>query len=502
MLSSANSGLAALALHPGSRGGVGLRRRLAGSLRQAVLDGQFPPGSRLPSSRTLASELAVSRNTVLDAYAQLLAEGYLEGRIGSGTFVSRELPEEIPRARTTAIPRVRRPQRAALSARGRQIAGAYRPMSGDALRAFNPGFPQLDPGLFAAWWRLAARYGRRASPDTLNYGDPAGYRPLREAIASHVGAARRVRCTADQVIVTNGTQQGVALACHLLLEPGDLVWMEDPGYNGARAAMTSAAARVVPVPVDDEGLNVELAISRAARGRLIYVSPSHQYPLGVTMTLARRLRLLEWAAQSGAWILEDDYDSEFRHGDQPLPTLQGLDPSARVLYLGTFSKVLFPAIRLGYIVVPEDLIDAFRQAQLALGNRVPTADQATLAAFIADGHFIRHVRRMCRLYQDLRAVLDEAIRQRLGSTLRLTGAAVGLHAVGRLADGVDDDGASRRALAAGVDAPALSNYYLGTPSVSGLVLGYGHLDPASIRSGVDRLAAAIRKADTPRERIR
>ena len=295
-----------LALSPDATGTLSLSRQLANSLRQAVLNRQCLPGSRLPSTRTLASELGVSRNTVLEAYGQLLAEGYLEGRSGSGTFVSRGLPDDSLRARTSAPPAGHRVPDATLSERGARIAASYRTTSGDLLRAFNPGFPQLDPALFTTWWRLASRVGRHASAEMLNYGDPAGYPPLRDAIAAHIGTARGVRCSADQVIVTTGTQQGLALACRLLLEPGDVAWMEDPGYAGALAAMQSAAARIAPIPVDEEGMDADVGISRAAGGRLAYVSPSHQYPLGVTMSLRRRLRLLDWAARTGAWILEDD----------------------------------------------------------------------------------------------------------------------------------------------------------------------------------------------------
>jgi GntR family transcriptional regulator / MocR family aminotransferase len=476
----------------------GLSRRLTVSLRQALLSGQFPAGSRLPSTRVLASELAVSRNTVMEAYAQLLAEGYLEGRTGSGTFVSRALPEEFLHRPTGITAADLGPRSATLSDRGTRIANAYKMGSGDALRAFNPGFPQLDPALFTTWWRLAARRGRCASRETLSYGDPAGYRPLREAIASHIGTARGVRCTADQVIVTSGSQYGVALICRMLTEPGDLAWMEDPGYNGARAAITSAAARIVPVPVDDEGIDVEFGVRHAPAARLVYVSPSHQYPLGVTMSLARRLRLLEWASRSGAWVIEDDYDSEFRHGERPLPTLQSLDTFGCVLYVGTFSKVLFPALRLGYIVVPQDMVDPFRQAQLVLGCRASTSDQATLADFIVEGQFTRHVRRMRTLYEDLRSVLGEAIRRRIGSALTLTGAAVGLHVLGRLADGFDDRVVSRCAMNANVDAPPLSNYYVGPPTMGALVLGYGQLDRRSIRSGVDGLVSALRESQCER----
>ncbi|MDE3155328.1 MAG: PLP-dependent aminotransferase family protein [Acidobacteriota bacterium] len=467
-----------------------LARQLASALRESMLSGQLGPGARLPSTRLLAGELGVSRNTVLEAYAELLAEGYLEGQIGSGTFVSRLLPEEgraVGHADTAEDLST-----IALSARGERIAGVRHWQSGVELRPFNPGLPALDPALFDFWWRTAARWRRRLGPAELNYGDAAGYGPLREAIAAWVGPSRGVRCTARQIIVTAGAQPALALAARLLLDVGDQAWMEDPGYEGAKGALIAAGLTLVPVPVDDDGLDVDEGMARAPEARMAYVSPSHQYPLGVVMALTRRLRLLEWAERAGAWIVEDDYDTEFRYGGRPLPALQSLDRASRVLYVGTFSKVLFPSLRLGYIVVPDELVGAFRRAQATAGHRPSTLDQAVLAEILASGQFMRHVRRMRRRYEQRRDLLDAEIRRQLAPSLMLTGAHTGLHGVGRLAPGFDDRDVSARAAAAGISVPPLSAYYTGPPRVSGLVLGYGHLDENAIRAGVRALASLLR----------
>jgi GntR family transcriptional regulator/MocR family aminotransferase len=471
---------------------VSLARQIADRLRTAVLQGQLGPGARVASTRQLAAESGVSRNTVLEAYAQLLSEGYLEARRGSATRVSRALPEATRLLRSPPRP-VSRPRtlRSGLSPRGRRIVAAYASVSDDYLRPFTPGIPALDPDGLDAWWRVARRTGRMLTSDTLNYGPAAGYLPLREAIAAHIGPARGVRCTTDQVIVTAGSQPALALAARLLLEPGDEAWIEDPGYVGARGALLAAGARLIPVPVDDDGLVVDSALRRAAQVRMAYVSPSHQYPLGVTLSLPRRLQLLEWAARSNTWILEDDYDAEFRYAGRPVPSMQGLDREGRVLYVGTFSKSLFPALRLGFIVVPTDLVDAFVGAIAVGGYRAPTIDQAVLTNFIADGHFFRHLRRLRRRYQEARLMLEKEVERLLGATLTISGAPIGMHVIGRLAKGTDDRRVSRKAEAIGVCAPPLSDYALNRSRVSGLVLGYGHLSDRAIREGVERLARAI-----------
>ena len=472
-------------------GAVSLTRGLAAALRESVLTGQLRPGARVPSTRALAAEHGVSRNTALDAYAQLVAEGYFETRRGAGTFVAPALADDASARRSRRPPPRRADRSPGLSARGRLIASTPTSVSDDKLRAFSPGLPSLDPALFAIWGRVAARRQRRLSPTLLNYGDDAGHAGLREAIAAHLGPTRGVLCTPDQIVITGGTQQGLDFAARLLTDPGDAVWLEDPGYTGARAALAAGGAELVPVPVDEEGLRVDQGERRAPRARLAYVSPSHQYPTGVTMSLARRLRLLEWAERAGAWILEDDYDSEFRYGTRPLPALQGLDRSARVLYFGTFSKVLFPALRLGYVVAPAPLVPSFRTAAAIAGHGASGVSQAVLADFIVEGHFARHVRRLRARYEERRALFVAEMRARLGRSIALTGAEVGLHICGRLTPGIDDRDVSRRAAAAGLTAPALSDYYLRGPEARGLVLGYGHLTPDEIRAGVRKLANVV-----------
>ena len=397
---------------------VPLYQQLSDELRQAVLTGRLSAGVRLPSTRTLATDMELSRNTVMIAFEQLLAEGYLEGKIGSGTFVASKLPDDMMRARAPEKrPRLIGRSSTQLSKRGATLLATHfkppAPWMPVAPRPFRTGLPALDAVPIEIWIRLMARRLKQNTIELLSYGDPAGYRPLREAIADYVKAARGVRCDADQVIVVSGSQQGLDLAARLLLDPGDSAWIEDPGYRGARGALIGAGAKLIPVPVDAEGLDVDAGRARGPEARLLYVTPSHQYPLGVTMSLARRLALLEWASQSGAWILEDDYASQYRYSGRPLACLQGLDTRARVIYVGTFSKVLFPSLRLGYLVVPPDLVKAFVAARALADWHSPLVEQAALADFIVEGHFERHVRRMRRLYAERQGFLVEAAARHL-----------------------------------------------------------------------------------------
>ncbi len=462
-------------------------------LRAAILDGTLAPGARLPATRGLASELGVSRNTVLNAYEQLLAEGYLEGRAGSGTFVPQCLPEELlqVRAGRTCLPPPG--PRRGLSRRGELMArtrvSATR-TEGEP-RAFRPGVPALDAFPFRLWARLAERHWRRPARDLLGYGEAAGYRPLREAVAAHAAASRAVRCSPEQVVVVNGSQQALDLAARVLLDPGDAAWIEDPGYPGARGALLAAGVRLAPVPVDGEGLDVSAGVRRCPRARLAYVTPSHQYPLGVTLSLGRRLALLDWARRAKAWVVEDDYDSEFRYAGRPLAALQGLDRDGRVLYVGTFSKVLFPSLRLGYLIVPPDLVEPFERARALADAHGPLLPQAVLADFLAEGHFVRHVRRMRTLYAERQAMLVREAARELGGRLEVGPSESGLHLVGWLPPGVDDRAASARAEAFGVEAPALSAYRVGPGPRGGLMLGYAACDARQVRDGVRRLAAAL-----------
>jgi GntR family transcriptional regulator / MocR family aminotransferase len=357
-------------------------------------------------------------------------------------------------------------------------------------RPFRAGVPALD--LFPAriWSRLLHRRLRRMPP--LEYGDPAGYPPLRAAIAEYVSAARGARCTPDQVIVVSGSQQGLDLAARVLLDPGDEVWMEEPGYPGARSALLAAGATLVPVPVDDEGLRVTDGERIAPRARLAYVSPSHQFPLGTTMSASRRLELLRWATGAGAWVLEDDYDSEFRYSSRPLASLQGMDRDGRVVYIGTFSKTLAPALRLGYLIVPPDVAHAFAAARAACDRHSPTVDQAVLADFMTEGHFARHVRRMRSVYGERQAVLVEAVAESRIDGFEVRPTDAGMHLVGWLASGSNDAALSARLREAGVDASPLSRYALLPLARGGLVLGWAGYAPSEIRRGVERLSTVLK----------
>lgn len=472
---------------------VPIHRQIFEGLRGFILEGRLSPGAQLPSTRTLAAEVGVSRSTVVSAYSQLLAEGYLEGRVGSGTYVSRSLPDDLLRVRTG-----RRDGYGhgggGLSRRGEVLtstsATVWRYRGG--VRAFRPGVPAVEEFPFGVWSRLASRRWRNPPRELLAYGDPRGYRPLREAIAEHLGASRAVRCSPDQVVVVSGSQQGLDLAARVLLDPGDAVWVEDPGYDRARAALLGAGARVVPVPVDEEGLKVAAGEARAPDARLACVTPSHQYPSGVTMSLGRRMELLRWAQRSGAWIFEDDYDSEYRYSGRPLEALQGLDGAGRVVYVGTFSKVLLPSLRLGYLVVPPGVAGAFAGARELADRHSPSIEQAVLADFIAEGYFARHLRRMRTLYAKRQAVLVEAAEKELAGLLDVRPAEAGMHLVGWLAEGADDRKASLRASTQGVEAPSLSVHRIEASPSPGLVLGYAAVGEIEILRGVRRLAAALR----------
>jgi GntR family transcriptional regulator / MocR family aminotransferase len=473
---------------------VPLHRQVCAALRDAILSGRLRAGARLPSTRTLADDLGLSRTTVFNAFDQLLAEGYLQGRQGSGTYVAEELVAELLRGMAEVPSGPEKSSAApALSRRGAQLVALGTALSDNRPQAFRPGIPALDHVPRQPWARLAGRHLRGSTDELLNYGEPGGHRPLREAIASYLGAARGVRCEPEQVVIVSGAQQGLSLLARLLLDPGDRVWIEEPGYLGARGALAAAGVRLVPVPVDAEGLDVAAGMRRSPRARLAYVSPSHQYPLGVTMSAARRLRLLDWARRENAFVVEDDYDCEFRYAGGPLASLQGLDRQDRVLYLGTFSKVLFPSLRLGYLVVPEGLVEKVERAR-SLEDSSPLLEQAVLADFIAGGHFARHVRRMRALYRERQGVLVEEAKRRLAGLLDVRPSEAGTHVVGWLPDELSDVVASRRAESMGLAAPALSSYCQEQPPRSGLVLGYSHLSPREIRTGVRRLAQALEGA--------
>jgi GntR family transcriptional regulator / MocR family aminotransferase len=482
-------------------GPMPLHRQLYEALREAILTRRLAPGMRLPSTRTLASELGLSRYTVVDAFRQLCAEGYLEGTIGAGTCVAGTLPDDLLRpplpATSPSVPtRERRPRSHRTEvqmALGRPLLST-RPRPSRHNQPFQAGVPALDAFPGDRWGRLLARHARAMPASMRGYQHPAGYPPLRRAIASYLVAARGVRCTAEQVIVVNGSQQGIALTAQVLLNPGEAVWMEDPGYPGAKGALLGAGARLIPVPIDAEGLDVEAGRARGPEARLAFVTPSHQCPLGVTMSLQRRLALLEWAREAGAWVIEDDYDSEYRYVGRPLAALQGLDTAGRVIYAGTFSKVLFPALRLGYLVVPRDLIEAIAAARLFADMHPPLLEQAVLAEFMTDGHFARHIRRMRRLYAERQAALVEAARP-LSDWLDVRASEAGMHLLGWLPGGGDDQAIAQLAARHRVITHPLSHFCIEPSEQRALLLGYASVPIPAIREGVRRLATAFAQAN-------
>jgi GntR family transcriptional regulator/MocR family aminotransferase len=485
-----------IALDPKSRDS--LTRQIYRAIRDGILAGRLVGGLRLPSTRALANDLGVSRNTVVTAFDQLLAEGYVESRVGRGTRVSHTMPDHLLHARSRPRPRAVVSQAAnAASARGALLVEHARRKSSveEGTIAFVPGVPALDMFPWQTWSRLVANRARELGAESAGYGDSLGWRPLREAVARYVAVARGVACTTEQVLIVGGSQQGLDLVARVVTDAGDSAWMEDPGYHGALGALAAAGLRVTGVPVDADGMSVAAGRVGAPASRLMYVTPSHQFPLGVTMSLSRRLELLAAAAEMRAWIVEDDYDSEFRYVSRPLTALQGLDTDGRVVYVGTFSKVMFPALRIGFVIAPLSLMPALAAARQFAGTQQAVLEQMVLADFISEGHFERHVRRMRGVYAERQQDLIDALRAECDGLVEASPAGSGMHLVGWLPAGVDDADVSRRAGARGVDAIPLSAFAVGRGAGRpGLVLGYAHVDRATMFAAARRLGGAIRES--------
>lgn len=472
-----------------------LYQQLYTHLRLSILTGKLKGGTKLPSTRLLAEELGVSRNTVLNAYEQLMAEGYLETSGGSGTFIARVLPDHLLRTPVQNVVNSHpptEPLEPRFSQHAKSQMMAPRQFSSVAKHGtvppFNAAAPALDAFPYKVWSRLVTRHARRISGDTISYQRLIGYHPLREAIAAHVTMTRRVRCSPEQVIIVSGSQGGLDLASRLFLDPGDEVWLEDPGYLGARGAFLGVGAKIMPVPVDDEGMVVDAGAKRAPKAKLAFVTPSHQFPLGMTMSLQRRLALLDWAKRADAYILEDDYDSAFRFAGRPLPALHALDDTGRVIYVGTFSKVLFPALRIGYLIVPPALLEGFLTVRHHVDIHIPYLQQAVLADFIAEGHFTQHLRRMRTLYAERRAALLEAVRD---LPLEIQAPPAGIHCVGWLPEGMDDVAVAHKAAAYGLELWPVSMFYMEPSARKGIVLGYGAFNKEAMNEGVWRLEQVL-----------
>ncbi|MFS2221961.1 PLP-dependent aminotransferase family protein [Pantoea sp. B65] len=465
-----------------------LSRQLAQALRKAIGKGELKAGDLLPSTRVLAGALQLARGTVIEAFEQLVAEGFFVSQPGSGTRVAPSLNVNTqPAAKPAAgesMPLSR--QAEAFSRAGSQFT---------TLPAvpFAVSVPAGSTAPDDVWRRLGNRIRARGPGAPSGYGDPQGARPLREVIAEYVRKSRSVHCTPDQVIITAGTQQGLYLAAQILPDAGEAVWVEDPAYSGITAIFATACRdkQMIRVPVDAEGIDVEAGRRLAENARAAFVTPSHQYPLGMPMSMARRTALLAWAREQRAWVVEDDYDSELRYAGHPFPSLQGLDP-VRVVYLGTFSKILFPSLRLGYAIVPDRLVDAFCGARQLMDRHPPSADQYVLASFMAEGHLDRHIRRMRTVYADRREVLINAIRRTIPPALaRLQPCDQGMHMVLWLNAALDDRLVAREAGQRGVSLRAVSPMYGAGNARSGLILGLGGFSDQQIENAVQQLYLAL-----------
>jgi len=465
-------------------------RWLYESLRAGILGDRLRPGLRLPSTRDLAVQYGLARGTIVNAFEQLKSEGYIDGSVGSGTYVSKVLPEKLLQvaSKQAARPATRGNRPAAVSDYGRRtkLFGGY---ENRPIHAFRANLPALDLFPIALWTKLAMRRLRRISTRQLMGCDPLGYQPLRQAIADYLSVSRGVRCVPEQVAIVSGVQEALDLAARLLVQPGDQVCVEDPGYPGAALAFQAFGAKILAAGVDEQG--IKLPPPRSQNVRLIYVTPGHQFPLGTTMSLARRLELLEWAKKSPAVVFEDDYDSEYRYSGRPIPALQGLDKSQSVLYAGSFSKVLFPALRLGYVVVPAGLVHYFEAMQSLTVRHVPLLEQLVLTDFITEGHFARHVRRMREVYAERLSVLLEEARSRLAGLLEISPVEAGLQTAAWLCGGIDAESAAIAAAKRNVDVTPLGRYSRGTLAREGLQLGFAALDVKEIRRGVRELARAL-----------
>ncbi|HEY3848300.1 MAG TPA: PLP-dependent aminotransferase family protein [Acetobacteraceae bacterium] len=451
-----------------------LHLQIATRLRAAIATGVLAPGARLPSARSLAGQLGVARGTVDAGYAVLIGEGVVLPRGSAGTIVAPELAARI-----------------ALPVQRRMPFARPRPEQTGAPLPFRMGLPALDAFPRKLWTTLTVRAARGIGVEALGRVDLAGWRPLREAIAAYLGVSRGILCDPDQVLVTAGFQGALALVARVLLRAGDAVWVEDPGYLLTRRALEAAGASLVPLRVDREGMRVAAGVAGAPRARLAVVTPTHQSPLGVALSLPRRLALLAWAADASAWVLEDDYDSEFRYTGHPLPALKSLDRGGRVLYAGSFSKVLFPALRLGYLVVPDELAEAFARAARLGSFGLPSLEQRVVAAFMAEGHFARHLRRMRALYASRRRALAAALTAVFGDRLVLELEAGGMHLLARFPGSADDGTLARRAAAVGLAPVALSSLAVAHDCGQGLLLGFTNVPEEAAEALARRLAGAV-----------
>ena len=473
-----------------------LYRQLESQIRRAIWEARLQPGERMPSTRRLARDLGVARNTAINAYNQLIVEGYLVTAAGSGTRVAQDLPEHLLHVPGRSTVPVATGSPVPLSAAAKRMSAFSPWIAAEAdrpSRPFRPHTPASDAFPRELWAQLTTRRLRRMSRGLLESVDPRGYRPLREAVAGYLGSARGVACDADQVVITAGAQQAIELIAKLFIEPGDRVCMEDPGYTPAGIVFELAGAQVVSIPVDDEGLDVAQLDRTVAAAKLVYVTPSSQFPLGMTMSLPRRLALIAWAERNGTVILEDDYNGEYRYAGRPLPALHGLAAPGRVLYTGSFSKLLFPALRIGYVIVPPDVVDLFAAARWLVDRHSPPLEQAVLADFIDEGHFARHVRRMRTLYAERQGALVDAASKDLEGILDVPASDAGLHLIGWLGAAMPEATVLQAASSVGIELTPTSWFSSQEPVRQSVILGYAPFSAREIRRATRALSRACRR---------
>ena len=465
---------------------------LRNALRAEILSGRIGPGAKLPASRDFARQYRLSRGTILAALGELQAEGYVETRRGSGTYVAMILPEHLLQfedvAQGEANGGVRREQ--ALSEFGRRVEPFSLYVKPES-RAFRTNLPALDLFPTTLWAQVSARRLRGATARSLLGCEAKGYAPLRRAVAEYVHTSRGVSCSAEQVVMVSGIQEGLDLATRLLLDPGDKVLMEDPGYQGAYAIFRAAGARVVSARLDEEGAAPREIDFR--RCRMLFVTPGHQYPMGMTMSLQRRLQLLAWAKKYDTVIFEDDYDSEFRFAGRPLPAMQGLDRAGKVIFCGSFNKVMFPSLRMGYLVLPEELVEVFARTKAMTTRHHPLLDQAVLCDFMEQGHFGRHLRRMRKIYEERFSLLMEGAREYLAEDLEISKIEAGLQTIGLFRGKVSAELVAERAAIEGIDVVPLNRYCHAERVPEGLQIGFAAVNEPEIKAGVKKLAKVFER---------
>ena len=466
-----------------------LYRQLYDQFREMILDRRLRAGDRLPSTRILSIETGISRTMITQSFEQLILEGYLVGKPGSGTFVAGTIPDHLTLAGKPDTSRVRPARRQfdlAKDVLPKEIIS--RNSNKEEIVPFQIGTPSLDLFPYRIWQQTGGQVLKKFKSFNLGYDDALGYWPLRQEIAGYLRQARAVKCETEQVIVVTGSQQGLNLISECLLKKGDAVWMEDPGYHGAKFSFLNRGVKICPVPVEEDGINISHAIKHCREAKLAYVTPSHQFPLGVTLSLAKRLQLLNWAKRKNRWILEDDYDSEFRYEGRPLASLQGLDTEGCVIYSGTFSKVMYPGLRLAYLVLPSlEMVEEFKKVKAMMDRQSPILDQIILSRFMSEGHFLRHLRKMRLLYDERQQTFINAVKELVGDYLMIKPNAAGMNLTGWVSKKIDLQKLKTEIKKQGLAIPFIRDYAMESFNPRGMMFGYTAFTKYKIRTGLEKL---------------